>query len=126
MKQVQGKLLQYALAASLSAMITVPQLGFAQVVEEEPSAFAMTGDLVVLRPALVVVTLVGSAVFLVSLPFSAAGGNVREAADTLVVGPAKATFVRCLGCVKTGRKQHLPDAPTESQPVASNTNAPAH
>jgi hypothetical protein len=48
-------------------------------------------------------TVVGAATFVVSLPFSALGGNVADAADTLVVGPAKATFVRCLGC-SNGRR----------------------
>jgi len=44
-------------------------------------------------------------VYPVSLPFSALGGNAAEAGEVLVVGPAKATFVRCLGCTRTGRKQ---------------------
>jgi hypothetical protein len=66
--------------------------------EDDPTAFAMTGDLLIARPVGAVVTAVGAAVFLVSLPFSALGGNVEQAADTLVVGPARETFVRCLGC----------------------------
>jgi len=41
----------------------------------------------------------------VSLPFTALGGNVKQAADVLVVGPAKETFVRCLGCNTAGRYQ---------------------
>ena len=55
-------------------------------------------------PALLATTIIGSAVYLVSLPFSALGGNAGEAGEVLVVGPAKATFVRCLGCTRTGRK----------------------
>jgi len=54
---------------------------------------------------LLATTLVGGAIYLVSLPFSALGGNAAEAGEVLVVGPAKATFVRCLGCSRTGRKQ---------------------
>ena len=38
------------------------------------------------------------------LPFSLLGGNADEAGEVLVMGPAKATFVRCLGCTRTGRK----------------------
>ncbi len=77
----------------------------AGAVEESPSALAMAGDVLFVRPALAATTVLGSAVWLVSLPFSAAGGNVKEATNTLVVGPAKATFVRCLGCTESGYKQ---------------------
>lgn len=73
--------------------------------EDEPSAMAMAGDLVIARPLGIVVTTLGAAAFVVSLPFSAAGGNVEQAADTLVVGPARETFVRCLGCRSAGRYQ---------------------
>jgi hypothetical protein len=47
-------------------------------------------------------------VFVVSLPFTAAGGSVKEAGRGLVVGPAKETFVRCLGCPSSGY-YHNPD-----------------
>lgn len=74
-------------------------------VEEDPSALAMTTDAVLVRPALIVVTVVGSAVWLVSSPFSWLGGNAEQAADTLVIGPAKAAFQRCLGCRGDGYKR---------------------
>ncbi len=73
--------------------------------EEEPSAEVMAADMLLARPLGVVATVAGTAVFLVSLPFSAAGGNVEQAAKTLVVGPARETFVRCLGCRSAGRYQ---------------------
>lgn len=73
--------------------------------EDDPSALAMTGDLLIARPLGMVITTVGAAAFVVSLPFSAAGGNMSQAADTLVVGPARETFVRCLGCRSAGRYQ---------------------
>lgn len=70
---------------------------------EAPPAYAMVGDLLIARPLGLVFTAVGTGVFIVTLPFSALGGNVSEAADALVVTPAKTTFVRCLGCTE-GRK----------------------
>lgn len=76
---------------------------------DEPGTWEMTADAVIARPLGLVVTTVGVAAFVASLPFSALGGNVVEAADTLVVDPAKATFVRCLGCRTTGRLKE-PDA----------------
>lgn len=69
-----------------------------------PPAYAMVGDLLIARPLGLIFTAVGTGVFVVTLPFSALGGNVGEAADALVVTPAKTTFVRCLGCTE-GRKR---------------------
>lgn len=68
-----------------------------------PPAYAMVGDLLIARPLGAALTVIGTAAFVVSLPFSALGGNVGEAADALVVAPAKLTFARCLGC--TGSEQ---------------------
>ena len=47
-------------------------------------------------------TAVGAGVFLVSLPFTALAGSVSESAETLVLGPAETTFMRCLGCRNPG------------------------
>lgn len=70
---------------------------------DEPSASEMIGDLVVARPVGLAITAIGAAAFVVSLPLSAIGGNVDGAAKMLVVGPARETFVRCLGCDSVGR-----------------------
>jgi hypothetical protein len=94
------------LCVLLLGWVATPAWGAAG--EEEPSALAMTGDVLVARPVGLVITTIGTAAFIVSLPFSAAGGNVSEAADTLVVGPARETFVRCLGCRSAGRRQAPP------------------
>jgi hypothetical protein len=91
-----------ALTALIVAAISVPAFA---APEETQQDWQMVGDIVVARPFGMVITLVGSALFVVSLPFTALGGNVKEAADTLVVGPAKETFVRCLGCTSSGRYQ---------------------
>ncbi len=73
--------------------------------DENPSALAMTGDLLVVRPVMFGITVVGTVAWLISLPFAAAGGNVKQSTDTLVVGPAKNTFVRCLGCTRPGYRR---------------------
>ena len=67
-----------------------------------PGAGEMAADLVVARPLGIVLTVAGAAAFVVSLPFSALGGNVKEAADALVMGPGRTTFTRCLGCRTNG------------------------
>jgi hypothetical protein len=98
MRTIAGKLKVGALSLALLA----PQLGLAQQVDEDPSALAMVGDAVVARPLGLLFTVVGAATYVVTLPFSLAGGNAKEAGETLVVGPAMSTFVRCLGCTRTG------------------------
>lgn len=94
-------------AAVLSVTLVAPQIGFAQQVQEDPSALAMVGDALIARPLGAIFTAVGTAVFLVTLPFTAAGGNVKQAGKELVVGPAEATFVRCLGCSVSGYKHSV-------------------
>ncbi|MDR5868329.1 hypothetical protein [Halomonas koreensis] len=75
--------------------------------EARPSGGAMVADALVARPLLAAATLGGTAVFLVSLPFSALGGNVEGAAETLIRTPAEATFRRCLGCAISKRADEL-------------------
>lgn len=65
--------------------------------ERKPGPGAMMVDAVAVRPLMIATTVVGSALFLVSLPFSALGGNVREAAESLVIEPAQSAFTRPLG-----------------------------
>lgn len=108
------KLSKWVTACGLAAVLLVPQIAYSQAVEENPSAVAMSADLVLARPLLLGATVVGSVVYLVSLPFSLAGGNAKEAGKTLVVGPAKATFVRCLGCTRSGYKKDVVDFEEET------------
>jgi hypothetical protein len=63
----------------------------------EDSSFEIIADTIVVRPACLVATVVGSAFFVISLPFSAASKSVKKTANTLVVKPARATFTRPLG-----------------------------
>jgi len=98
--------LRTKLAAAVAAgCLLLGPVGSFAAPADEPSAGEMTADMIVARPLGLVATVLGTATFVVSLPFSALGGNVGEAADALVVGPGKATFVRCLGCRTSGRYQ---------------------
>lgn len=72
---------------------------------QTPKAYAMLGDLIIARPLLIGATAVGAVAFVVSLPFTALGGNVAEAGEALVLEPGKEAFVRCLGCDTSGYKQ---------------------
>lgn len=64
---------------------------------EEPGFGEMVVDGLVVRPVGLVSTVVGTGAFIVTLPFSALGGNVGQAARELVVRPARFTFTRPLG-----------------------------
>lgn len=68
-----------------------------QSVDEENNGALMTADLILARPLGIVATVLGCAVFIVSLPFSALGGNTKQASQKLVKEPAAFTFVRPLG-----------------------------
>ncbi len=72
---------------------------------EYPAAFSMIGDLLIARPLLIAATAIGAGVFVVTLPFSAAGGNIADAGKALVLEPGEAAFVRCLGCTTSGYKK---------------------
>ena len=78
-------------------------------VDESPGAGAMTLDLVVARPIGLVMFGLGSVTYVATLPFSLLGGNAGDAGKALVVGPAEAVFVRCLGCRAPGRKSKNPE-----------------
>jgi len=65
-------------------------------VREDPAGL-MAADAALARPVGTVATVAGFAVFLVSSPFSALGGNTKEAWENLVASPARYTFKRPLG-----------------------------
>lgn len=89
-------------ALLLASMLCASPAYSQSSIDERPNAFAMTGDLIVARPLGAALTAAGAAAFVVSLPFTIMAGSVSESAEALVLGPAEATFVRCLGCLVSG------------------------
>ena len=61
------------------------------------SASDIIVDFSVVRTTSFVTMIVGTGVFLVTLPFTLIGGNVGDAGTKLVGNPARATFSRPLG-----------------------------
>lgn len=108
MGSLKHRLMAAGLAASVALTSTAVSaeeyMANSAVAEERPSAGAMLGDAMFARPALLVGTLFTTAAFVVSLPFSILGRNVNESAQMLVIGPAKATFLRCMGCTEAQDK----------------------
>ena len=65
--------------------------------EEDLKAEKMTLDALVVRPVGLAATVLGSVMYVISLPFSYTGGNQYEAQQALVEDPARHTFQRPLG-----------------------------
>ena len=70
---------------------------------EDVSAEEIIVDGLLLRPSGIVATVVGTAVFVVTLPFSIPTRSVDKAAQKLVVDPARYTFVRPLGLIESNK-----------------------
>ena len=109
MLMLRGRILRGMITMIAVFMFVLPTHSQAAEIEETPSAAAMVFDGLIIRPLTLVGTILGTAVWVVTLPFSLLGGNAGEAADVLVIAPAEATFVRCLGCTNSGRKIEFED-----------------
>lgn len=57
----------------------------------------VAADMVIARPLWLVATVVGTGLFVASLPVAAMSKSVNSTARTLVAKPARATFTRPLG-----------------------------
>lgn len=113
---------------TIAALIIALPISFsasAQVIvvrDDAPTGFAMIADAIVARPLMLASTVLGSALFVVTMPFSLLGGNVIETAKTLVVLPAKSTFVRCLGCTPIQNEYVVLERRTAQADKASRAN----
>ncbi len=102
MQLVNRKLASWLMAVTLATThLAFAPTAAASVEDYEsasnPDAGAVIFDSLVARPAGLVGMVAGTVVFLVSLPFSALGDNVKEVADEMVVAPTRYTFARPIG-----------------------------
>jgi hypothetical protein len=85
----------------LVIMLCALPIGLANVTPvsagSENDGAAMIADVVIARPLCLAATAIGSAFFILSLPFSLSSKKVGKAAQALVKTPARATFTRPLG-----------------------------
>ena len=72
---------------------------------EEPSGSDMFLDLVVTRPLGLLGIVLGSAAFVVALPFTIPSGSVARSAEELVKKPMRYTFKRTLGDLPDDQKR---------------------
>jgi len=85
----------------MKARFTATSLALLITLWTMPASAADSGDVavdaVVVRPVCLLATVVGSALFVVSLPIAAISKSIKPAAHALVGRPASATFKRPLG-----------------------------
>lgn len=81
--------------------------------EDHVSGGAILLDAAIARPLLLTGTVVGAGLFVVSAPFSLAGGNVGTAWGALVKAPAEQAFLRCLGCTPVQHERAKADRETQ-------------
>lgn len=106
MRTGERRLAWFVASVLLFTAVNKPVLAEERGPVEGASAEGMIVDLVVLRPLGLVATVLGAAVYIVSLPFSLAGGNAQQAAQKLVSEPAQFTFVRPLGDLRFGGESY--------------------
>jgi hypothetical protein len=87
---------RHALCVLLAALVTFLPVHTLRAIDDY-SPEAIVTDTLIVRPATFVVTVFGSVMFVVALPFAAISKSVGTTADSLVTQPAKATFTRRLG-----------------------------
>jgi len=103
MRIFSKRLASYVMAVMLAATsLTLPVVASAGSYDymadsSEPTGGEMMADAFLMRPFMLVSTVVTTATFVVMLPFSLLGGNVGESAEKLVGEPARYTFTRPLG-----------------------------
>lgn len=68
---------------------------------DDRSFEAVATDVIVVRPFCFVATVLGSALFLISLPVAAISKSTDQTAEALVKRPARLTFTRPMGELST-------------------------
>jgi hypothetical protein len=99
-KKMKTKIIPIVCAAAMLAATSA-------TAQSHPDPAAVATDAVVGRPVGLAATVIGSVFFVVSLPFAATSGSIRESAHSLVVRPARDTFSRPIGDLSY-RHPHVP------------------
>ncbi|MFO7713233.1 hypothetical protein [Desulfosarcina sp.] len=97
---MNGFLKRLVVLLTALSLVAVPCMTcFAQDLAQDKDVIAgkMAGDALIVRPLGICATVIGGALFIVSLPFSALGGNTKPAYDYLLADPFNFTFNRPLG-----------------------------
>jgi hypothetical protein len=68
----------------------------------EPSAEAILADVIFLRPAGFIATVLGTAIYIISLPVSLPTRSANAVAEKMVLAPGRYTFTRPIGVPDSG------------------------
>ncbi len=79
-------------------------------------------DAVLGRPVGLAATVIGGAMFVVSLPVTATSGSIKSSANSLVGKPARFTFTRPLGDFRYRHDSDYYAGKKNSKPVAAKQN----
>lgn len=91
-----------ALLAALVLFLAVTPAEASSTMEKgEPSSTEIIFDVLIGRPLGIVATVLGTAVFIVGLPFTIPARSVGVTADKLIADPFKYTFARPVGDIDT-------------------------
>jgi len=82
---------------------------------ETPETGVMVADAAVVRPLTLAASTVGFFGWLVTLPFTVAGGNAREVGKAWVLDPLEYTFKRPLGVMDEGAKPYYERTPVAAE-----------
>lgn len=86
-----------ALIAAITLFASIIPAQAASMHDEEPSSTAIVFDVLFTRPLGIVAAAVGTAVFIVGLPFTIPTRSVGMTADKLIADPIRFTFKRPVG-----------------------------
>ena len=98
-KLIKQSMLVFLALALVMVPLASSALAQGKMEYREPSAGAMTYDLFIMRPFGIAATVAGSAVFVVSLPFTLIAGNMSQAGEKLVVDPFNHSITRHLATI---------------------------
>jgi len=119
MQKLFSNIVKFFAMSMLVIQLILPTQGMADSLSgpkklNQPGPAEMVLDGIVVRPIMLGLTALGTVLFVVTSPFSLLGGNAEDAAEELIVKPAKMTFIRCLGCSTPERKYEVVEQePTE-------------
>jgi len=96
-KLIQGTIVFFLAALLMAAPLASQALAQADIESKDASAGSMTYDLFIMRPVGLAATVTGSAIFVLSLPFTVLSSDVGKASRKLVGDPWDYTVDRPLG-----------------------------
>ena len=96
-RNMKSKMMAVVCVLALVMTTTGAQRAFCSNYDSTANPGAIAIDAVLVRPACFVATIVGGALFVISLPVAIPSKSVHRAAHALVGKPADATFRRPLG-----------------------------